>query len=94
MGLPEGFTYEGCYEVWQEGKLSPRYIGPYQISKRVCKVVHELELPSKLATLYMVFHIVMLMNCMSGHSHIVPIENIGSNYSISYEEILVQILDH
>ena len=41
-------------------KLSPRYIGPYRIVKRVGNVAYELELPQDLAVVHPVFHISML----------------------------------
>ena len=28
-------------------KLSPRYVGPYEILQRICKVAYELKLPSE-----------------------------------------------
>ena len=36
-------------------KISPRYVGPYKILKRIVKVAYELELPAKLAAVYPVF---------------------------------------
>ncbi|WMV32506.1 hypothetical protein MTR67_025891 [Solanum verrucosum] len=73
------------------GETSPRYIGPYKISKRI--VAYELELPSKLAAVHPVFHISMLKKCMDDPSLIIPTENIGIKDGLSYEEIPVHILD-
>ncbi|WMV50136.1 hypothetical protein MTR67_043521 [Solanum verrucosum] len=77
----------------KKGKLSPRYIGPYRISKRVVNVAYELELPQELAVVHSVFHIFMLKKCMGDPSLIIQIEDIGIKDSLSYEEIPVQILD-
>ena len=44
----------------KKGKLSPRYIGPYRIVKRVGNVAYELELPQELAVVHPVFHISIL----------------------------------
>ncbi|WMV51556.1 hypothetical protein MTR67_044941 [Solanum verrucosum] len=74
-------------------KLSPRYIEPYRISKRMGNVAYELELPQELATIHLVFHISMLKKCMGDLSLIIPTENIEIKDSLSYEEIPVQILD-
>ena len=41
-------------------KLSPRYVSPYMILKRVWKVAYELELPTELAEVHPVFHISLL----------------------------------
>ncbi|WMV09832.1 hypothetical protein MTR67_003217 [Solanum verrucosum] len=77
----------------KKGKLSPSYIGPYTISKMVDKVAYELELPSELATVHLVFHVSMLKKCLKDPSLIVPTENIGLKDSLSYEKLPVQILD-
>ncbi|KAH0688918.1 hypothetical protein KY289_016276 [Solanum tuberosum] len=49
------FTHEGCYEIWKKGKLSPRYIGRYRISKMIGNVAYELELPQELEAVHPVF---------------------------------------
>ncbi|KAK4710372.1 hypothetical protein R3W88_004885 [Solanum pinnatisectum] len=77
----------------KKGKLSPRYIGPYRISKRMDNVAYELELPQELAAVHPVFHISMLKKCMGDPSLIIPTENIEIKDSLSYEEIPIQILD-
>ncbi|WMV30790.1 hypothetical protein MTR67_024175 [Solanum verrucosum] len=74
-------------------KLSPRYIGPYRISKRIGNVAYELELSQELAAVHLIFHISMLKKCMGDPSLIIPTEYIGIKDSLSYVEILVQILD-
>ncbi|WMV30409.1 hypothetical protein MTR67_023794 [Solanum verrucosum] len=56
----------------KKGKLSPRYVGPYKILKRVGKVAYELELPKKLAAMHLVFHISLLMKCVGDPTSIVP----------------------
>ncbi|WMV46298.1 hypothetical protein MTR67_039683 [Solanum verrucosum] len=77
----------------KKGKLSPRYIVPYKISKRVGNVAYELELPQELVAVHPVFHISMLKKCMGNPSLIIPTEDIGIKDSLSYEEIQFQILD-
>jgi hypothetical protein len=39
------------------GKLSPRFIGPFLILKRVGEVAYQLELPDHLADVHDVFHV-------------------------------------
>ncbi|WMV34407.1 hypothetical protein MTR67_027792 [Solanum verrucosum] len=77
----------------KKGKLSPRYIGPYRIAKRIDKVAYELELSQELSAVHPVFYVSMLKKCMGDPSLIIPTEDIGINDSLSYEEIPVQILD-
>ncbi|WMV49524.1 hypothetical protein MTR67_042909 [Solanum verrucosum] len=84
---------KGVMRFGKKGKLSPRYIGPYRISKRVGNVAYELELPQELVAVHPVFHISILKKCIGDPSLIIPTENIEIKDSLSYEEILVQILD-
>ncbi|WMV45068.1 hypothetical protein MTR67_038453 [Solanum verrucosum] len=84
---------KGVVRFGKKGKLSPRFIGPYQISKRIVNVAYELDLPQELAAVHPVFHISMLKKCMGDPSLIIPTDNIGIKDSLSYEEIHVQILD-
>ncbi|WMV54981.1 hypothetical protein MTR67_048366 [Solanum verrucosum] len=76
-----------------KGKLSPCYICPSRISKRIDNVAYELELPQELAAVHLVFHNSILKKCMSDPSLIIPTEDIGIKDSLYYEEISVQILD-
>ena len=44
----------------KKGKLSPRFIGPYEIMKRIGPVAYRLAIPPELAKLHNVFHVSML----------------------------------
>ena len=48
---------KGVMRFGKKGKISPRYVGPYKILKRIGKVSYELELPAKLAVVHPVFRI-------------------------------------
>ncbi|WMV26002.1 hypothetical protein MTR67_019387 [Solanum verrucosum] len=91
--IQESSPMKGVIRFGKKGKLSPRYIRPYRISKRIGKVAYELELPQELAAVHLVFHISMLKKCMVDPSLIIPTEDIGIKDNLSYEEISVQILD-
>ncbi|WMV08217.1 hypothetical protein MTR67_001602 [Solanum verrucosum] len=84
---------KGVMRFGKKGNLSPRYIGPYRISKRIGNVAYELELPQELAVVHLVFHISMLKKCVGDPSLIIPTEDIDIKDNLSYEEIHVQILD-
>ena len=44
----------------KKGKLSPRFIGSYEILERVGPVAYRLAFPPKLTKLHDVFHVSML----------------------------------
>jgi hypothetical protein len=43
-----------------KGKLAPRYVGPYQITKRIGSLAYQLVLPEAMAGLHPVFHVSQL----------------------------------
>lgn len=45
----------GVVRFGMKGKLSPRYVGPYEILQRHGKVAYYLKLPSKVASVYPLF---------------------------------------
>jgi hypothetical protein len=46
------------------GKLAPRYVGPFQIMDHRGKVAYQLELPPQLLDVHDVFHISQLKKCL------------------------------
>jgi hypothetical protein len=46
------------------GKLTPRYIGPYLIIKKIGAVAYKLKLPERLAEVHDVFHVSQLRMCL------------------------------
>ncbi|XP_070002560.1 uncharacterized protein [Nicotiana sylvestris] len=84
---------KGVMRFGKKGKLSPRYIVPYRILRRIGHVAYELELPQELAVVHPVFHVSMLKKVMGDPSLVVPTEIIGVKDNLSYEEIPVAILD-
>ena len=60
----------------RKGKLSPRFIGPYEVLERVGPVAYRLALPPELAKLHDVFHVSMLRRYRSDSSHILPVQDI------------------
>ena len=77
----------------KKGKLSPRYIGPYQIVRRIGKVAYELDLPATLEGVHPVFHVSMLRKYIGDPSRVFPIEDIQVTEELCYEEQPIAILD-
>lgn len=76
----------------KKGKLSPRFIGPYEILERVGPVAYRLALPPDLEKIHNVFHISMLRRYRSDPSHIISPESIEIQPDLTYEDEPVQIL--
>ncbi|KAL5555965.1 hypothetical protein UlMin_022614 [Ulmus minor] len=84
---------KGVMRFGKKGKLSPRYIGPFEILERIGKVAYKLALPSELSTVHNVFHVSMLRKYISDPSHVLESEPIEIREDLTYEEQPVQILD-
>ncbi|KAL5583119.1 hypothetical protein UlMin_015561 [Ulmus minor] len=74
-------------------KLSPRFIGPFEILERIGKVTYKLALPPELSSVHNVFHVSMLKKYVSDPSHVLEHEPIQVKEDLTYEEKPVQILD-
>ena len=80
----------------KKGKLSPRFIGPFEILDRVGKVAYRLALPPQLSQVHNIFHVSMLWKYQknSSHSlHILDWKEIEVDQDISYEEQSLRILE-
>ena len=76
----------------KKGKLSPRFIGPYEVIKKVGPVVYKLALPPDLENIHNVFHVSMMRRYRSNPSHVVSSETIEVRPYLTYEEEPVEIL--
>ena len=76
----------------KKGKLSARFIGPYEVIKKVGLVAYRLEFPPELEKIYNVFHVSMLRRYRSDPSHVVSSETIELRPDLTYEKELVEIL--
>ncbi|KAA0032776.1 DNA/RNA polymerase superfamily protein [Cucumis melo var. makuwa] len=85
--------WRGVIRFGRKGKLSLRYIGPYQITERVGPTTYKLELPIELARIHDVFHVSMLRKYIPDPSHVLQEQPVELKEDLSYVEEPVQILD-
>ncbi|GAV71219.1 Chromo domain-containing protein [Cephalotus follicularis] len=76
-----------------KGKLTPRFIGPFEILERVGPVAYRLALPPSLADVHNVFHVSMLRKYHPDPSHVLQWEPLELRTNLSFEEIPIRILD-
>ncbi|XP_073061810.1 uncharacterized protein [Primulina eburnea] len=77
----------------KKGKLSPRFIGPYEILERVGDLAYRLALPPVLSGVHDVFHVSMLRKYHPDPSHVLPPDEVELDQNLSYIERPIQILD-
>ncbi|PKI38846.1 hypothetical protein CRG98_040763 [Punica granatum] len=85
--------WKGIIRFGKKGKLSPRYIGPYEILERIGKVAYLLALPPELSRIHNVFHVSMLRKYIPDPSHVLSYQPVELNEDLTYEEEPVEILD-
>ena len=97
---PGDFVYlkvspiRGTRRFQVQGKLAPRYIGPYRVLKKVGAVAYRLELPEGMSDIHPVFHVSQLRRCLRvPEKEHVPEEEIDLQTDLRYQEVPVKILD-
>ena len=61
----------GVVRFGKRGKLSPRFIGPFEILERIGTVAYRLTLPPSMSTVHEVFHVSMLRKYTPDPTHVV-----------------------
>ena len=61
----------GVVRFNKRGKLSPRFIGPFEILERVGTVEYRLDLPPSMSSVHEVFHVSMLRRYTPDPAHVV-----------------------
>ena len=84
--------WKKAMRLGKKGKLSPRFIGSYEVIEKVGLAAYTLALPPKLEKIHNVFHVSMLRRYRSDPSHIVSSETIEHRPDLTYEEEPVEIL--
>ncbi|XP_057548085.1 uncharacterized protein LOC130826519 [Amaranthus tricolor] len=84
---------KGVMRFGTKGKLSPKFMGPYEVTERVEKVAYRLALPNELSKVYNVFHISQLKRYVFDTSHMLDPKPLDLDENLSYEEKYIEILD-
>ena len=83
----------GVVRFGKHGKLSPRFIGPFEILERVGTVAYRLALPPSMSSVHEVFHVSMLRRYTPDPAHEVDWGEIEVDTDGTFEEGPVCIMD-
>ena len=83
----------GVIRFGKRGKLSPRFIGPFEILERVGTVAYRLVLPPNMLGVHEVFHVSMLRKYTPDPAHVVDWGEIEVDTDRTFEEGPVCIMD-
>ena len=83
----------GVVRFRKQGKLSSRYIGPFEIVERVGTVAYRLALPLSLSGVHEVFHVFMLWQYTPDPIHVVDWGGIVVDIDGTFKEGPMCIMD-
>ena len=84
--------WKGVIKFGKWGKLSPRFIGPYEIIERIGPVAYHLALLPTLEGVHNMFYVSMLRRYRSDSTHILKAQPVELKENLSYEKAYVAIL--
>ena len=84
---------KGVMRFGKKGKLSPRFIGPFEILSQVGEVAYKLALPPSLLAVNPVFHVSMLRKYIPDESHVLSLDSVELGPDLAFEEEPIVILD-
>ena len=85
---------KGVMRFGKKGKLSPRYIVPYEIVECVGLLAFIFALPPNLSNVHPIFHVSMLKRYHGDKDYIIKWYTIVLYKDLQYEEETIAILDH
>nr|GEX70565.1 hypothetical protein [Tanacetum cinerariifolium] len=85
--------WKGVIRFGKRGKLSLRYIGPFQIIERIGPVAYKLELPEKLHGIHNTFHVSNLKKCLADENLVIPLKEVQLDDKLHFIEEPIEIID-
>ncbi|GKG40166.1 hypothetical protein Tco_0466943 [Tanacetum coccineum] len=76
-----------------KGKLAPRFVGSFEITKRIGPVAYRLRLPEELNDVHDTFHVSNLKKCLADPILQVPLDKIQVDAKLNFVEEPVEILE-
>nr|GEW63600.1 putative reverse transcriptase domain-containing protein [Tanacetum cinerariifolium] len=84
---------KGVVRFGKRSKLSPRYVGPFDIVKRIGPVAYQVRLPQELVGVHDTFHMSNLKKCLADVNLHLPLDEVKVDDKLHFVEEPIEILD-
>ena len=74
-------------------KLTPRFVGPFEILEKTEAVAYQIALPPSLSNLHDVFHVSQLRNYVYEESHVIQVDELEVRDNLTVETWPVRVED-
>ncbi|GJS55963.1 putative reverse transcriptase domain-containing protein [Tanacetum coccineum] len=85
--------WKGVVRFQKKGKSAPKFVGPFEIIKKVGPVAYRLDLPEELNGVHDTFHVSNLKKCLADPTLQVPLDEIRVDAKLNFVEEPVEILE-
>ncbi|GJS80061.1 putative reverse transcriptase domain-containing protein [Tanacetum coccineum] len=85
--------WKGVVRFGKKGKLAPRFVGPFEIIKKVGLVAYRLDLPKELNGVHDTFYVSNLKKYLADPTLQVPLDEIQIDAKLNFVEEPVEILE-
>ena len=76
--------WKGVVRFIKRGKLSPSYVGPFEIIRRIGPVAYQLQLQEEMAGIHDVFQVYNLKKFLADESLVGPLKDIEVNEKLKF----------
>ncbi|GJU42132.1 reverse transcriptase domain-containing protein [Tanacetum coccineum] len=85
--------WKGVVRFGKKGKLAPRFVGPFEIIKKVGPVAYRFDFPEEINGVHDTFHVSNLKKCLADPTLKVPLDEIRVDAKLNFMEEHVEILE-
>ncbi|GJX35769.1 putative reverse transcriptase domain-containing protein [Tanacetum coccineum] len=85
--------WKGVVRLGKKGKLAPRFVGPFEIIKKVGPVAYRLDLPGELNVVHDTFYVSNRKKCFADPTLQVPLHEFRVDAKLNFMEEHVEILE-
>ncbi|GKB50564.1 putative reverse transcriptase domain-containing protein [Tanacetum coccineum] len=86
-------SWKGVIRFSKQGKLNPKYVGPFKVLAKVGAIAYKLELPQELSRVYNMFYVSNLKKFYSDEPLAVSLDGLHIDDKLHFIEEPVEIMD-